>query len=105
MKNLIKNNLKELLNDDETMSKGLSDNELIYIIDDIDVYGGFDCGCRSHDHNCLIDDSITWEDLLLNGTVIVPETQSYISDDNIERLDVLGYERLPLNNNHIVGFK
>ena len=100
---LIKN-IKELLNDDETLARG-SATDIIYMIDDIKVFGGFDYGCRTVDHNILLDDGITWEDILNYGTVVVPETMSYISDDSNDAFDRLGYKRLDLNNNHILGFK
>lgn len=79
--------------------------EIIYEIDDIKVYGGFEYGIRGVDHNVLIDDKITWEKLLEYGTVIVPETKSYISNTNIKHYDDMDYNRLSLDNNHIMGFK
>ena len=99
MKKTIYNNLKE--NNETTTNL----YETIYIIDDLYISGEFDCGSRGLDHNNLIGNGVTWDDLLLYGTVIVPETETYISDDQIDELDSIGYTRLPLNDNHIVGYK
>ncbi|HHJ7970164.1 TPA: hypothetical protein ACQNF5_000759, partial [Streptococcus pyogenes] len=62
-------------------------------------------GIRGYDHNELLLDNVTWEDILNWGTIIVPETKSYISNIHLAELDDLGYQMLPLNNNHIMGFK
>lgn len=96
-----KMDLVEMLSEDEKMSKGLPD-EQIYRIDNINVYGGFVAGERSIDHNSLLFQNITWENLLEWGTVIVPENKTYISNTKIPDLDDSGYNPLPLNNNHIV---
>ena len=80
-------------------------HESFYYIGGKYVSGEFDCGSRGLDHNALIGCGYGWVELLSHGTVIVPETLSYISDLPITDLDELGYERLPLNDNHIVGFK
>ena len=106
--------LEELQHDGDMM-------HAIYIIDDIIVGGDFYDGIRSNDHNCLLEIdysdysqyiyyngeryTIKWDDVLSWGVVIVPESQTYISDDIVIELDDLGYERLPLNDNHIAGFK
>ena len=99
MKNTIKNHILEYC----TTTKNIS--ESIYIIDGVYIDGEYDCGYRGLDHNALIGGGYGWVELLSNGVVIVPETLSYISDEIIEQLDQIGYDRLPLNNNHIVGFK
>lgn len=80
-------------------------HEAIYIIGGIYIDGEFDYGLRGLDHNALIHDGYGWVELLSYGTVIIPETLSYISDTPCNDLDELSYSRLPLNNNHIVGFK
>ena len=80
----------------------------IYIIDDIMIDGEFYDGMRTIDHASLVDDRYNrqeWERLLKSGIVIVHETKSYISDTPYQELDNLGYQRLPLNSNHITGFK
>lgn len=77
-------------------------NETIYIIDDLKISGDFDVGVRGLDHNSLIFDKQTWEDILTWGTVVVPETQSYISDKPIQELETHGFHSVPLNNNHII---
>ena len=80
------------------------DEEIIYQIDGVNVYGAFEYGDRTIDHNILLFDGINWDDILNYGYLAVPETATYISDDNVEMFDALGYERLPLNNNHITGY-
>lgn len=99
MKNIIKNEILEYCETTEDITQA------IYIIDDVLVDGEFDYGCRGLDHNALLGDGYGWDEILMYGVVIVPETQTYISDTSVMDLDLIGYERLPLNNNHIVGFK
>ena len=57
------------------------------------------------DHNILLFNGVTWDDILEWGCVVVPETAAYISNHPVSVFDKLGYERLPLNNNHITGYK
>lgn len=104
-RDLFKNKLVELIKDDETLAEGNSINEAIYIIDDVIVYGGFEEGYRGTDHNVLKSKDIEWEDILSYGTLIVPETATYIADQINEDLELAGLTRLPLNDNHVVGFK
>lgn len=99
-----KEELLELLEDDELMANGEAD-EVIYEIDDIKVYGGFECGSRGIDHNILINKDVDWEDIINWGTVVVPESMTYISDEPIEEYEDMGYENLPIDNNHIMGYK
>ena len=80
------------------------DNEIIYKIDDLNVYGAFEYGSRGVDHNILLFNGVTWSDILEWGCVAVPETGAYISQYPVDTFDNLGYERLPLNNNHIMGY-
>lgn len=81
------------------------DEEIIYQIDDLNVYGGFEMGSRGVDHNILLfeNEGIGWDEILQFGTVIVPETQTYINDEPVDQFDALNYDRLPLTANHIVG--
>lgn len=58
------NRLKELIADDPSLAEGNSDYELIYVIDDIKVYGAFDCGSRGIDHNILLFEGVEWSDVL-----------------------------------------
>ena len=81
------------------------DQEIIYNIDGINVYGAFEYGSRGVDHNILLFKGVTWSDILEWGCVAVPETATYISENPVSMFDKLGYERLPLNNNHIMGYK
>lgn len=94
--------LLEIMEEDETMKSTGNDYELIYVIDDIEVSGGFDYGLRGLDHNILKFKNVSWKDILKWGTVLVPETETYISDKRIQRFEDLGYEQLPLNDNHIL---
>lgn len=94
--------IEELI--DENELSGENPYQIIYKIGDLNVYGQFDeYGTRGVDHNILKFDDVNWEDILQFGTVVVPETRTYISDHSIEEFDNLGYERLPTNNNHIAG--
>lgn len=68
--------------------------EAIYEIDGILVSGEFDMGIRGLDHNALIDENITWDDLQQHGMIIVPETQSVFGNVNYEIVSELGYEIL-----------
>ena len=77
-------------------------NETIYIIDNLKISGDFDMGVRGLDHNSLIFDNQKWEDILTWGTVVVPETQSFISDKPIQELETHGFHSVPLNDNHII---
>lgn len=97
-----KQELLELREDDEALAYG-EEHEIIYLIDDIVIYGGFEGGMRGIDHNILLSNDVSWEDILQWGTVVVPETESYIGDSKVSRFEKIGYERLPLNRNHIVG--
>lgn len=75
-------------------------NEAIYLIDDIKISGDFDYGVRGLDHNVLLLDDQNWVDILQWGTIIVPETSSYISDKSISELEEIGYHAVPLVENH-----
>lgn len=105
-----KKELLDLISDEELT---VTDNieQSIYIIDDIKIDGweGYyePNSPRGLDHKSLISliDNTSWEEVLNFGTVVVPETKSYISDTNNIELSNLGYSRLSLNNNHIVGFR
>lgn len=96
MKTIIKNNVLEYCEVTTNIE------EAIYIIDNIYINGEFDYGIRGLDHNALLGEGYTWLDLLSHGTVIVPENSTYISDNIVEELEVIGYTRLPLNDNHII---
>lgn len=103
-KTLFKNKLIELVNDEPELAEGNGLEEAIYIIDELVIYGGFDCGYRGVDHNILKSDDVEWEEILSYGTLIVPETETYISDTIIEELEEIGYSNLPYSSNHITGF-
>ena len=91
--------LQEMLDEDETMKYGQPE-EVIYQIDELTVYGGYDCGIRGVDHNVLLEDGVEWRNVLEWGTLVVPETRTYASDTEIEAFEDLGYERVPLSENH-----
>ena len=96
--------LIDMLKDMPELLSGYSE-EIIYTIDGLNVYGAFYDGDRTVDHNILLFDGVEWSDILEWGCVAVPETEAYISEYPVEMFDNLGYERLPLNNNHIMGYK
>lgn len=93
--------LKQAISDGEINQ---TDNlaETIYQIDDIKISGDFDYGIRGVDHNVLTFDKYEWQDILEWGTVIVPETSSYISDTPVQELEDIGFNSLPVNDNHII---
>lgn len=94
--------------EDETLFTTENVNHAIYIIKDIMIDGEFYHGMRTIDHASLVNDRYNrkeWVQLLNSGIVVVHETQAYISDTPYQKLDNLGYIRLPLDNNHISGFK
>ena len=96
--------LIDMLKDMPELLSGYNE-EVIYHIDGINVYGAFYYGDRTVDHNILLFNGVNWDDILNWGCVAVPETEAYISEYPVEMFDNLGYERLPLNNNHITGYK
>ena len=96
--------LIDMLKDTPELLSGYAE-EIIYRIDGINVYGAFYYGDRTVDHNILLFNGVTWSDILEWGCVAVPETEAYISQHPVEMFDALGYERLPLNDNHIMGYK
>lgn len=95
--------LIDMLKDTPEMLTGYTE-EIIYTIDGLNVYGAFEYGSRTVDHNILLFDGVEWNDVLEYGCLAVPETATYISEDNVEMFEALGYERLPLDNNHINGY-
>ena len=91
--------LQEMVDEDETMKYG-NPEEVIYQIEDLTIYGSFDYGIRGVDHHVLLEDGVEWRNVLEWGTVVVPETQTYISDTTIDQFEELGYDREPLSENH-----
>lgn len=101
--------LKELVNQNEELQFTNLD-EVIYIIEDLHLGGGFHKGKRSIDHWVLLDkglvaQGVTWENVLNWGVLVVPETKLYVSNAVYTPLDMLGYSPLPVDSNPIVGFK
>ncbi|HAQ7104225.1 TPA: hypothetical protein JX898_001367, partial [Enterococcus faecium] len=73
-----KQRLNELLEEDETLTHG-SPDEILYMIDNMVIFGGYELGNRSVDHNILEFDDVSWEEILDWGILAVPETKTYIS--------------------------
>lgn len=97
--------LYEALKDNDYLQLTNELTEAIYYHENIGyIWGEFDCGMRGLDHNTLLYDDITYIDLMNEGILIVPETETYVSDEPHTPLDLIGYERLPKNSNHFVGF-
>ena len=97
--------LGEMIEDQEV---NLTENvfEAIYYTEKYGfISGDFDLGLRGTDHYVLIDDRFSWLDVMNAGTLIVPESQTYISNENIDFLDEIGYEKMPFDNNHFIGYK
>lgn len=101
-RNDFKKEIQMLLEEDETLTEG-TDDEIIYEIDGIKIYGGYEYGYRTADHNVLLFEGVEWEDVIKWGVVVVPETETYISNDPIEKYDDLGYSKLPEHSNHLMG--
>ncbi|UJV65228.1 hypothetical protein L3K57_15595 (plasmid) [Enterococcus faecium] len=98
-----KQRLNELLEEDETLTHG-SPDEILYMIDNMVIFGGYELGNRSVDHNILEFDDVSWEEILDWGILAVPETKTYISDTMVPFFEEeLDYKRLPKNENHILG--
>lgn len=93
------NLLREAINDGE-LSEATHLDETIYMIDSLKISGEFDYGIRGLDHNSLIFEDYSWADILQWGTLVVPETTSYISDLPISELENIGYHNIPLVDNH-----
>ena len=96
--------LIDMLKDTPELLSGYTE-EIIYTIDGVNVYGAFYDGDRTVDHNILLFDGVEWNDILEYGCLAVPETEAYISQYPVKMFDDIGYERLPLDNNHINGYK
>lgn len=58
-----KQRLNELLEEDETLTHG-SPDEILYMIDNMVIFGGYELGNRSVDHNILEFDDVSWEEIL-----------------------------------------
>ncbi|MDT2874861.1 hypothetical protein ACQUD3_04385 [Lactococcus lactis] len=93
-------NLLKMAIEEGEISETQNLNEAIYLIDDIKISGDFDYGVRGLDHNVLLLDDQNWVDILQWGTIIVPETSSYVSDKSISELEEIGYHAVPLVENH-----
>ena len=93
--------------EDQEIFLTVNPNEAIYYHSEIGLISGdFDCGSRGLDHNVLKGiTNATWEQLIMQGTVLVPESNAYISDYEIGLFNSFNMERLPLNDNHITGYK
>lgn len=85
--------LKEMLSEEDETITNSTPNHIIYIIDDVLVFGGFEGNIRSIDHNFLLNDSVSRKDLIEWGTIVVPETKVYVATTEIPILEHIGYER------------
>ena len=104
MNNKIINYLDDLLSDG-SLTLTSDPEEAIYYHEAIGfIWGEFDCGIRGLDHNGLVSEEITITDLMENGILIVPESMVYISNEQNQIFENIGFGRLPLESNHIVGY-
>lgn len=104
MNNKIINYLNELLADG-SITLTSDPEETIYYHEAIGfVWGEFDCGIRGLDHNGLVSEEITITDLIENGVLVVPENMTYISNEQNQIFEEIGFDRLPLESNHFVGY-
>lgn len=104
MNNKIINYLNDLLSDG-SLTLTSDPEEAIYYHEAIGfIWGEFDCGIRGLDHNGLVSEDINITDLMENGVLVVPEQQTYISNEQNQIFENIGFGRLPLESNHIVGY-
>ena len=104
MNNKIINYLNDLLSDG-SLTLTSDPEEAIYYHEAIGfIWGEFDCGIRGLDHNGLVSEEITITDLMKNGILVVPEIMVYISNEQNPIFEDIGFDRLPLESNHIVGY-
>lgn len=86
--------LHELL---QTCEIELTDNfnEAIFMIDDLMISGDFCDGIRGADHNILLNENFkTLEQISHYGIVLVPETQSFFSNELSKYInEINGYTR------------
>ena len=87
---------KQLLEDIEAGEYETTEdlNQCIYIIDGVKVFGDFCDGVRGLDHNTLKADGIGWEELAELGTIVVPETRTYIANEPNEEAEAAGFVRM-----------
>ncbi|MCZ1700905.1 hypothetical protein GHB13_07605 [Enterococcus faecium] len=88
-----KQRLNELLEEDETLTHG-SPDEILYMIDNMVIFGGYELGNRSVDHNILEFDDVSWEEILDWGILAVPETKTYISDTDVRMISWTRFGRI-----------
>lgn len=104
MNNKIINYLNDLLSDG-SITLTSDPEESIYYHEAIGfIWGEFDCGSRGLDHNILVNKDISITDLMENGILIVPETMVYISNEQNQIFENIGFDRLSLESNHFVGY-
>lgn len=104
MNNKIINYLNELLADG-SLTLTSDPEEAIYYHEAIGfIWGEFDCGSRGLDHNALVNKDISFTDLMENGVLVVPESRTYISNEQLPIFEDISFERLPLESNHFVGY-
>ncbi|UWG09022.1 MAG: hypothetical protein [Bacteriophage sp.] len=104
MNNKIINYINDLLSDG-SLTLTSDPEESIYYHEAIGfIWGEFDCGIRGLDHNALVSEDITITDLMENGVLVVPEQQTYISNEKLSIFEDISFEHLPLESNHFSGY-
>ena len=104
MNNKIINYLNDLLSDG-SLTLTSDPEESIYYHEAIGfIWGEFDCGIRGLDHNAIVSEDISITDLMENGILVVPENMIYISNQQNQIFEWIGFDRLPLDSNHFVGY-
>ena len=105
MQNISKENLFQLIKEDEELTFTDNFNEAIYIINGKFVSGNFYGSIRTVDHKELLKDGYSWKNIVDFGTILSPETKTAIGDKDKELCLANGYEILPLYiNNAIFGY-
>lgn len=87
------NELNNLINEGE-LQITTNLNECIYIIEDLYISGDFCDGIRGVDHNVLLFEGINWDQVIRYGTILVPETKTYINNNSNLLLNELGYTQI-----------
>lgn len=93
-----KRELKTLVAEDEGLAKGKPE-EIIYMLDNIVIFGEFDMGIRGVDHNILVFEDVTWAQIIEWGILVISERKIYISDILVPMFHALRYKRLSTNDN------
>lgn len=91
-KNKYLTELKKSLKDEEFQQGSGATNSIFYNEEVGYIFGDFCDGIRGLDHNSLIFDGFTFEDVANFGAVIVPEERTYIATKKYANLESEGFK-------------